>query len=85
MRDYTYEVLDASQSSIKIKVDLAHPELFGLEKSDPEYIVVTADFGDFEPGWSGQQELAKINIPKRKVSQVSAAALESAGAAASSA
>lgn len=85
MRDYTYEVLDASQSSIKIKVDLAHPELFGLEKSDPEYIIVTADFGDFEPGWNGQQELTKINIPKRKVSQVSAAALESAGEAASSA
>ena len=85
MRDYSYVVLDASQSQIKIKVDLAHPKLFGLDKSDPEYIIVTADFGDFEPGWNAHQELAKIKITKRKVSQVSAAALESAGAAATSA
>ena len=70
---------------IKVRVDLAHPELFGLDKSYPEYIIVTADFGDFEPGWNAQQELARIKIPKRKVLQVSAAALESVGAAASSA
>ena len=51
MQKFTWMISDARSDSIIISIDLAYPELFGKDSSDPEYITVKASFSDFEPGW----------------------------------
>ena len=51
MRSFSWEILDAKSNYISVSVKLAHPELFGQNGAESEYITVQASFSDFEPGW----------------------------------
>ena len=50
--------------SISLALTLDHEELQLQSLEGEIYLVVTADFGDFEPGWDEKEELLKLLIPK---------------------
>ena len=53
---------EVTQSSFKIKLDFAYPELIGSEKST-QYLTIKLKFSDFEPLWDDYTDMVHQRIP----------------------
>ena len=79
VQDFTWRIAKVDPLEMQIKIDLANPALFA---DGDKFVVVKAQFSDFEPGWSDDEALVRVNIPKQKVVTVAPetiAKVESAG------
>ena len=66
MNELTWSLESVTVFELKIKVELENQELF----DGRQYVSIRANFSDFEPEWDDNNELARSDIPKQKVIQV---------------
>ena len=62
MDGFDWVLEDASENSFKIVITFDQPHHFAL-KDEHQYMIVKADFSDFEPGIDPNTILARVQIP----------------------
>ena len=53
---------NASQTELSLSVEFKHAELYAQDGWE-QYLIVKADFTDFEPGWDPEKILVRAAIP----------------------
>ena len=88
IQDFTWSLEDVSQESLSLQVDFKYPELYSQDGWE-QYLIIKADFGDFEPGWDSEMILSRSKIPQQEiettVSESAAQTIAAAGASAQAA
>ena len=68
MEKVNVQILGASSGRFELRCTFDKPYLFGGENAGSSFIIVRADFSDFEPGWDINKELLRYKIPKQNSS-----------------
>ena len=65
MEKVNINILGASSGGFELECTFEKPFLFGGDNAGSSYVIVRADFSDFEPGWDNSKELLRYKIPKQ--------------------